>query len=145
MPPRDSAGGIVLGSDGKMVLVNQGSNVWSFPKGGVEQGETLLEAAKREIGEECGITDLTLVEELGSYKRRMIGKGGIGEVMDRPESTRTLFLFTTSQTEITPQDGEIVAVRWVSIDEALELLTHLKDKEFLVSVRDKIEKWTHSH
>jgi 8-oxo-dGTP pyrophosphatase MutT (NUDIX family) len=139
MPQRDSAGGVVLGPDGKMVLVNQGSNVWSFPKGGIEKGESIYDAARREIAEECGLTDLTLVRELGSYKRRTIAEGGIGEVMERPESTRTLFLFTTTEEDIRPQDGEIVAVRWVTIDEALQLLTHPKDREFLQSKRKDIE------
>jgi 8-oxo-dGTP pyrophosphatase MutT (NUDIX family) len=139
MPQRDSAGGVVLGPDGKMVLVNQGSNVWSFPKGGIEKGESIYDAARREIAEECGLTDLTLVRELGSYKRRTIAEGGIGEVMERPESTRTLFLFTTTEQDIRPQDGEIVAVRWVTIDEALQLLTHPKDREFLQSKRKDIE------
>jgi 8-oxo-dGTP pyrophosphatase MutT (NUDIX family) len=138
MPPRDTGGGVVLGLDGKMVLVNQGSDVWSFPKGGIEKGESAYDAAKREVSEECGITDLTLVCELGSYKRRRIGKGGVGEDMNHPETTRTIFLFTTEEQKLTAQDGEIVAVRWVTIDEALELLTHPKDKEFLASVRDKI-------
>jgi len=139
LPPRDAAGGIVIGPEGKIVLVNQGSNVWSFPKGGIEPGEEILAAAEREVKEECGLTELHLIGELGSYKRRQIGKGGIGEVMDRAPGTRTIFLFSTGQKDIKPQDGEIVEVRWVTIDEALELLTHPKDKEFLESVRAKVE------
>jgi 8-oxo-dGTP diphosphatase len=139
MLPRDTAGGVVLGADGKMVLVNQGSNVWSFPKGGIEKGESMFDAAKREVSEECGITDLTLVCELGFYKRRRIGKGGIGEDMDHPETTRTIFLFTTTQQELKAQDDEVIEARWVTIDEALDLLKHPKDKEFLASVREKIE------
>ncbi len=137
---RESAGGIIKGPDGRIVLVNQGSNVWSFPKGAVEAGEDSLQAAIREIEEETGITDLTLVQLLGSYKRRRIGKGGVGEVLDEPEYTRTLFFFTTTQAAIRPQEGEIVEVRWVSLDEAYELLTHPKDKEFFNSVRSIIEQ-----
>ena len=33
---------------------------WDFPKGLVEKGEGSLEAAKREVAEETGITDLSL-------------------------------------------------------------------------------------
>jgi bis(5'-nucleosidyl)-tetraphosphatase len=34
---------------------------WDFPKGAVEAGETPLEAARREVAEEAGITELEFV------------------------------------------------------------------------------------
>lgn len=123
------------------MLVCQHGNSWSFPKGGVEKGESHLEAAKREIAEESGLKELTFVSELGSYTRPSIGLDGTGENPDWPASKRTFFLFTTAQTEFHfhDPDGEITAVRWVTVDEALELLTHPKDKEFLTSIRGKIK------
>lgn len=137
---RGTGGGIVKGPDGRIVLVNQGSNVWSFPKGGVEEGETTLQAAVREVEEETGITQLELVKELGSYERYSIGKGGIGENKELGLQKRTLFLFTTGQHTLHPQDGEIVEVRYVTLDEAYELLKHPKDKEFLKSVWHILEQ-----
>lgn len=132
----------MLNGEGKMLLVFQHSNTWSFPKGGVESGESELEAAKREIGEETGITDLTLVKELGSYERYSIGKDGISEQKDWGLRKRTIFLFATSQTNLDGRHdptGEITDARWVTIDEAIDLLTHPKDKEFLASVRERVE------
>jgi 8-oxo-dGTP pyrophosphatase MutT (NUDIX family) len=139
MAPRDTAGGIVLGPDGRMVLVHQGSNVWSFPKGGIEEGEDVLAAARREIHEETGLSGLTVLKKLGSYKRYRIAKGGVGEDTSIPESTRTIFLFNTTQTILTPQDGEVLEARWCSVAEALGMLTHPKDKAFLSSVADIIQ------
>ena len=109
--------------------------------GKVNAGESTLEAAKREIGEETGITELTLLKDLGEYERYSIAKDGVSEVKEWGLRKRTLFLFTTTQTDTEPllQDGEITDKRWVTIDEAIELLTHPKDKEFLASVRTKIE------
>lgn len=135
---------MVLNAEGKMLLVFQHSNSWSFPKGGVEQGETLREAAKREIGEETGITDLTFIQELGSYERYSISLDGVSEQKDWGVRKRTIFLFTTAQTSLDGANdptGEITDVRWATVDEALELLTHPKDKEFLASVRDKISAY----
>jgi 8-oxo-dGTP pyrophosphatase MutT (NUDIX family) len=139
---RESAGGIVVGKDGKMILVEQGGNSWSFPKGGIDPGESALEAAKREIAEECGITKLTLVASLGSYERYSIAKDGVSDDIEHGLRKRTLFLFFTPQETLSADGIEITAVRWVTFDEAFALLTHSKDKEFLASVRKKVEEKT---
>lgn len=49
-----AAGGIVTRDDGKMLLILR-NNRWDLPKGKVEAGETLLQAALREVEEETGI------------------------------------------------------------------------------------------
>jgi 8-oxo-dGTP pyrophosphatase MutT (NUDIX family) len=141
-PSRESAGGIIINKEGQLLLVHQHSNTWSFPKGGIEPGESHLDAAKREIAEEAGITDLTYVKDLGSYERYSIGKDGVTEQIDWGLRERTLFLFTTNTTDTngrTDPTGEITETRWVSFDEAKELLSHPKDKEFLESKRRDIE------
>jgi 8-oxo-dGTP pyrophosphatase MutT (NUDIX family) len=130
---------------GRLVLVRQHANSWSLPKGGVESGENVLDAAKREIWEETGIAvaDLVYVQDLGQYARKSIAPGGHGETNEYGVRTRVLFLFTTPQ-EITPArpdpTGEITDMRWVTFAEALVLLTHPKDAEFLVSVHAELAK-----
>ena len=56
--PMVGVGGIVL-NEGKVLLVRRGKQPgygkWSIPGGMVELGETLSEAIKREVLEECGI------------------------------------------------------------------------------------------
>ena len=142
MHPRETAGGVIVNTEGKIALVWQNGNSWSFPKGGIDEGETPLQAAYREIYEEVGLgaDALSYVTELGSYVRRFISMDGRGENMDTPPSRRTLFLFTTSADTLSPQDAEVSKANFVSTDEALHLLTHPKDKEFLQSVRPIIEK-----
>ena len=49
-----AAGGIVTASDGEMLLIRRNGR-WDLPKGKVEAGETLLQAALREVEEETGI------------------------------------------------------------------------------------------
>ncbi len=142
MRTNEAAGGVILGPAGKIALVQQHNNSWSFPKGGVENGETLLQAALREVEEETGFKDLELVGELGSYARYSIGLDGVGESKDWGSRKRTMFLFRLlHNVPFAPHDpdGEVTDARWVTVDEALALLTHPKDKEFLESVRNKIE------
>lgn len=125
------------------MLVEQHGNSWSFPKGGIEEGETELEAAAREIYEETGLRDITLVEELGSYERYSIGPGGHEETKEWGLRKRTLFLFVTEATveQLAPIDSEVTQIGYYTIDEAIELLTHPKDTEFLISVRNRVEKF----
>lgn len=137
--PRESAGGVVVGPNKKIVLVEQHGNSWSLPKGSVEAGESLRSAAVREIAEETGITELTYVADLGSFERYSIGPHGVGETTEWGSRTRTFFLFTTPQEALRAQDGEVTRARWATLDEAIELLTHPKDKEFLASVRPAVE------
>lgn len=143
--PRESAGGIILNPEGKILIVHQNGDSWSFPKGGIEEGESALDAARREIAEEAGITELTLVADLGSYERYSIAKGGVGEDTALGMRKRTFFLFTTTQTDTHPQDSEVTHMSWVTLDEAMQKLTHPKDREFLANSRGNIEEWTRSH
>jgi len=56
--PRVAVGAIVV-RDGRVLLVRRGQppseGLWAIPGGRVELGETLQEAAEREIGEETGL------------------------------------------------------------------------------------------
>ncbi len=138
--PRESAGGVIVGPDGRVVVVEQNGNSWSFPKGGVETGETARQAAEREIYEESGVTELTYVADLGSYERYSLGKDGKEEQIDQGLVKRTYFLYTTAQTELMPHDPESTQARFATIEEAIVLLTHPKDKEFLASVADRVRQ-----
>lgn len=56
--PQVGVGAVVI-SDGKVLLVKRGKDpgrgYWAIPGGGVELGESLAEAAEREIKEETGV------------------------------------------------------------------------------------------
>lgn len=132
-----SAGGVVVNSRGEVAVVSQRGISWSLPKGHVEKGETLLETARREIAEEAGITDLSLVCELGSYERYRGGRNG--DVDDTREIKHiTVFLFTTEHGALSPVHPHHPDVRWVPISDVSTLLTHPKDKEFFESVHSAI-------
>lgn len=59
----EAAGGVVKNEKGDILFIHRLSK-WDLPKGKIDIGETPLEAAKREIREECGLKTLTFVKEL---------------------------------------------------------------------------------
>ena len=48
--------GLISHSDGKILLIRSPRRGWEFPGGQVEEGENLIEALRREIQEEAGVT-----------------------------------------------------------------------------------------
>jgi putative (di)nucleoside polyphosphate hydrolase len=65
--------GVALFSRSGHVLIGRrvkerGSHCWQMPQGGIDPGETLLNAALRELAEETGVA-ASLVEPLGSIRR----------------------------------------------------------------------------
>ncbi len=131
MIPVEVVGGVVLNTVGDILIVSQYGAGWSLPKGHVEVGEDFLTTAKREIYEESGVLDLKYIDDLGSYER-MGGKN-----LDQLKHI-TIFLFQTKQMELKPVDPANPEARWVSKEEVVNFLTHEKDKEFWLKVKERV-------
>lgn len=132
-----SAGGVVLSPAGEVLVVSQHGSSWSLPKGHLEPGEDSLTAAKREIREESGLSELVFVRELGSYERSRISLGGGEDFSETKEIT--LFLFTTREQALKPLDPHNPEARWIKKENVAGLLTHPKDKEFFLQILNKLQ------
>lgn len=132
----ESAGGVVLNSEGLVLVVSQHGTSWSLPKGHIDPGEDKLTAAKREIYEESGVSEVELIRELGFYERFRIGKNGSDDISEFKRIY--IFLFRTQQQELRPIDPHNPQALWMEKCKVSELLTHPKDKEFFKSVLKKI-------
>jgi 8-oxo-dGTP pyrophosphatase MutT (NUDIX family) len=60
-----AAGGLVQNEEGSFLFIKR-FDVWDLPKGKTEKKETPENAAIREVGEECGLTNLQIVRPLDS-------------------------------------------------------------------------------
>ena len=124
----EAAGGIVLNSKGEVAVVSNQGNFWGLPKGHIDLGEDALTAAKREILEETGLSQLNLIRAFPSYQRyRGTPNGG-----DDTSELKTIFmfLFSTDEETMAPQDKQNPEARWVKPEDVAEMLTHPKDKDF---------------
>lgn len=135
---RETAGGVIVSNEGKMLLVKLPSGEWFFPKGGIENGETPLEAAEREIGEETGIErgDLQKLKDFLSYQRPQLDNK---EIIQRIH----MFLFTTQKIDAHTKPefrDEISETKWVAKEEVVELLSAPEDREFFLRVLGEIQE-----
>ena len=65
---RLNVGLIIVNNYGKVLICKRkNSNQWQFPQGGIDKGESPIEAAKREIFEEVGIKS-SQIRVLGKIK-----------------------------------------------------------------------------
>lgn len=139
MKKTESAGGIVLNTNGNVALVRNGASPiwWGFPKGHLDEGEDALIAAKREIEEETGLKTLTLIKTLPTYSRWKGTPDGKGE--DQSEwKVIHMFLFTTEEEHLAPNDPGNPEARWVHPDDVLKTLASDKDKEYFLSIWERL-------
>ena len=93
--------------DGKILLTKRDDfQVWCLPSGGVEEGESLAEAAIRETKEETGV-NVELTRLVGVYSRL----GGL------PDVHVVLYEAKPTRGELTRQPGETIDVRYFAFDE----------------------------
>ena len=118
-----SAGGVAfrrLDSKVQVAIVSVKPSLrWQLPKGIVDPGETTEVTAVREVREEAGIeTELIdLIETIQYwYQRVQYGK------RTRYHKFVHFFLLRYRGGNVADHDHEIAESRWVSIDEALEML-----------------------
>ena len=58
-----AAGGLVINPNKKVLFIYR-NNVWDLPKGHIEKNESTESAAVREVEEECGIENSTIIQKL---------------------------------------------------------------------------------
>lgn len=104
---------------------------YSFPKGHVEDMESELDTAKREIKEETNL-DVEIDSSFRKISTYSPKKGVIKDVI--------FFLATPKTFEIVVQKEEINSAKWYSYEDAMVILTYDKDRELLKDAYDYLMK-----
>jgi 8-oxo-dGTP pyrophosphatase MutT (NUDIX family) len=117
-----SAGGVVYRVEGEtplFLLIRDSYGHWGFPKGHLERGERAATAALREVMEETGLRDASVLGSIDTIEWFFRFRGRL--VHKRCE----FFLMESTSARTTPQAAEgITACRWSPVDEAGSLIAY---------------------
>ena len=110
---RDPAGGV------EILLIQDGKDRWTIPKGHIEEGETAEQTARREIGEEAGLHEVEIL-------------GWLGKIHFRYRRIDRLVLMTTQiylvrakgDTNAVQKEAWMNGIKWFKFNDALEAIEY---------------------
>ena len=112
-----AAGGIVLNAKDELLIIKR-NGYWDLPKGKIEKGEGKRIAAVREVEEECGISDLSIVAKIYKTYHNYQFKGK--EIF---KVTHWYIMKYSGVETLAPQIEEgITEVKWITKSEINSLL-----------------------
>ncbi len=149
MPYRENAAGIIINKENKVFIATrilenpselQTREHWQFPQGGIDRGEDPDHAALREIREETGISNVTILGKASEhysyiwnhFKRRLIGGRG-----HRGQRQTIYYLrFTGSDSEIKLDQSELQEYKWISIEQLKDYIHPIRQDMLKIVLSD---------
>ena len=125
-----SAGGVVIKDKKEVLLIKNPSNVWTFPKGHIEKGETPIQAAIREVKEETNV-EAEVISYLGKIHYSFIWKG--------TKVYKTVYFYLMQYISGIPVPSwEVKDARFINLERAKKILKYKGDKEIFLKALRKL-------
>lgn len=119
-----TAGGIVFrrnkkSGDVEILLIQDAKDRWTIPKGHIEEGETAKETAAREIGEETGLTDITVMSWLGKIHFRYRRQQSLVLM-----TTQIYLVHAHANSHKLKKEEWMNGIGWFNVHEALDMIEY---------------------
>jgi putative (di)nucleoside polyphosphate hydrolase len=136
LPLRPAVGVALFSADGRVFVgrrLRGASGTWQMPQGGIDEGEEPIDAARRELAEETGIVDVSVLAELPEWLTYELPDG----LPDPPRwrsryrgQRQRWFAFryrgTDDAIDLAVEEPEFDAWRWVPLAEVVDLIVPFK-------------------
>jgi len=130
-----ASGGLVKNDSGLFLFIRR-LGVWDLPKGKIERKESPENAAIREVGEECGLSELKIIKQLDStfhiYRSPYLN---FPDNLVLKETKWFLMSYAGNEIPVPEREEDIEEVRWFARTELDQVLPNT-----YASLRDLLAK-----
>lgn len=134
-----TSGGIIFrhNSNGELeiLLIQDAKDRWTIPKGHIEPGETAVQCAKREIGEEAGLYDVEMLGWLGKihFRYRRIDKLVL-------MTTQIYLVKALGDTNAIKKEEWMNGIKWFSFNDALDEIEYEDIAKLMLKGKTRIRE-----
>lgn len=134
-----TSGGIVFRRDKndqvEILLIQDAKDRWTIPKGHIEEGETAQQTAKREIGEEAGLTNIDVLGWLGKihFRYRRVDKLVL-------MTTQIYLVKAKGDTDAIKKEEWMNDIRWFKFHDALDQIEYEDIGKLMLLAMKKIRQ-----
>ena len=139
LPLRLGVGIIVLNNENQVFVGKRKDNPtdrWQMPQGGVDQGENLEEAMKRELKEETSIQNIKIIKELDEWTEYELPDYLLGKIWkgkykgQRQKWFIVRFLGDDTEINLNTKHQEFIEWQWIKIENLPEVIVQFKKKVY---------------
>ena len=148
LPLRIGVGIVVLNKNNKIFVakrIDNPKNFWQMPQGGVDQNESYLDAAYRELYEETNIKEIELIKEVEEFTTyelpdHLLGIIWKGKFKGQKQKWFIMrFVGNEDEINIKTKKPEFLDWKWIDVNEITKKVVDFK-YEVYKKVKKEVEK-----